>query len=133
MTEMENIGIYATRDVDINDVIRDTIKEVNEGMSLMCDTLIAEAEKTTKTLEEYNAFMKGAAFVLRCVARRNDPKKYGTPGTISTIQSAIQHCIKLLPFMEETEKIEHIKLIGWLNELLVQKGEDKINIPEQFK
>ena len=58
LTEMENIGIFATRDVDINDVIRDTIKEVNEGMSLMCDTLIAEAEKTTKTLEEYNAFMK---------------------------------------------------------------------------
>ena len=86
----------------------------------MCDTLIAEAEKTTKTLEEYNAFMKCAAFVFRCVARRNDPTKYGTPGTISTIQSAIQHCIKLLPFMEETEKIEHIKLIGWLNDLLVK-------------
>ena len=133
MTEMENIGIYATKDVDINDVIRDTIKEVNEGMSLMCDTLIAEAEKTTKTLEEYNAFMKGAAFIFRCVARRNDPTKYGTPGTISTIQSAIQHCIKLLPFMEETEKIEHIKLIGWLNELLVQRGESEIKIPKQFK
>lgn len=133
MTEMENIGIFATRDVDINDVIRDTIKEVNEGMSLMCDTLIAEAEKTTKTLGEYNAFMKGAAFIFRCVARRNDPTKYGTPSTISTIQSAIQHCIKLLPFMEETEKIEHIKLIGWLNELLVQKGEKEIKIPKQFK
>ena len=133
MTEMENIGIYATRDVDINDVIIDTIKEVNEGMSLTCDTLIAEAEKTTKTLEEYNAFMKGAAFVFRCVAKRNDSTKYGTPSTISTIQSAIQHCIKLLPFMEETEKIEHIKLIGWLNELLVHRGESEIKIPKQFK
>ena len=49
---MENIGIYATKDIDINDVIRDTIKKVNEGMSLMCDTLVAEAEKTTNTLEE---------------------------------------------------------------------------------
>lgn len=42
---MENIGIYATKDVDINDIIRDTIKKVNTGMSLMCDTLVAEAEK----------------------------------------------------------------------------------------
>lgn len=133
MKNIENIGIYATRDVDINDVIRNTIKEVNESMSLICDDLITEAEKTTKTLEEYNAFMKGAAFVFRCVAKRNDPTKYGTPSTISTIQSAIQHCIKLLPFMEEAEKAEHIKLISWLNELLVQKGENKIKIPEQFK
>ena len=102
-------------------------------MSLICDDLITEAEKTTKTLEEYRAFMKGAAFVFKCVAKRNDPTKYGTPSTISTIQSAIQHCIKLLPFMEEAEKAEHIKLISWLNELLVQKGENKIKIPEQFK
>ena len=35
--------------------------------------------------------------------------------------------------MEETEKIEHIKLIGWLNELLVQRGESEIKIPKQFK
>ena len=130
---MENIGIYATKDININDIIKDTIKEVNEGMSLMCDNLIAEAEKSTNTLEEYKAYMKGAAFVFRCVAARNDPTKYGTPSTISTIQSAIQHCIKLLPFMEEMEKTEHIKLIGWLNELLVQKGENEIKIPEQFK
>ena len=130
---MENIGIYATKDIDINEIIKNTINEVNEGMSLMCDTLIAEAEKTTKTLQEYNAFMKGAAFIFRCVAKRNDPKRYGTPSTISTIQSAIQHCIKLLPFMEEMEKTEHIKLIGWLNELLVKKGEKEIKIPKQFK
>ena len=129
---MKNIGIYVTRNVDINDVIRDTIKEVNKEMSLMCDTLIAEAEKTTKTLEEYDAFMKGAAFIFRCIAKRNDPTKYGTPSTISTIQLAIQHCIKLLPFMEEMEKVEHIKLIGWLNELLVQKGENEIKIPERY-
>ena len=31
------------------------------------------------------------------------------------------------------EKMEHIKLIGWLNELLVQKGEKEIKIPKQFK
>ena len=130
---MENIGIYATRYVNINDIIKDTIKEVNEGMSLICDNLVTEAERTTNTLEEYNAFMKGAAFVFRCVAKRNDPTIYGTPSTISTIQSAIHHCIKLLPFMEDVEKVEHIKLIGWLNELLVQKGENTIKIPEQFK
>ena len=45
---MENIGIYATKDVNINDIIKDTIKEVNEGMSLICDNLIAEAEKYIK-------------------------------------------------------------------------------------
>ena len=130
---MENIGIYATKDVNINDIIKDTIKEVNEEMSLICDNLVMEAEKATNTIEEYNAFMKGAAFVFRCVAKRNDPTRYGTPSTISTIQSAIHHCIKLLPFMEDVEKVEHIKLIGWLNELLVQKGENTIKIPEQFK
>lgn len=130
---MENIGIYATKDIDINDIIKDTIKEVNEGMSLMCDNLIVEAENATNTLEEYNAFMKGAAFVFKCIAKRNDPTRYGTPGTISTIHSAIQHCIKLLPFMEEMEKTEHIKLINWLNELLVLKGKNEVKIPEQFK
>lgn len=130
---MENIGIYATKDININDIIKDTIKEVNEGMSLMCDDLITEAENATNTLEEYNAFMKGAAFVFKCIAKRNDPTRYGTPSTISTIQSAIQHCIKLLPFMEEPEKIEHIKLISWLNDLLVRKGENEVKIPEQFK
>ena len=41
---MENIGIYATKDIDINDIIKDTIKEVNESMSLICDDLITEAE-----------------------------------------------------------------------------------------
>ena len=130
---MENIGIYATKDIDINEIIKNTINEVNEGMSLICDNLVTEAERTTNTLEEYKAYMKGAAFVFRCVAARNDPTKYGTPSTISTIQSAIHHCIKLLPFMEDVERAEHIKLIGWLNELLVQKGENTIKIPEQFK
>lgn len=51
---MENIGIYATKDININDIIKDTIKEVNEGMSLVCDNLITEAENATNTLEEYN-------------------------------------------------------------------------------
>lgn len=102
-------------------------------MSLLCDTLVEEAERNTTTLEEYKAFMKGAAFVFRCVAKRNEPNKYGTPQTISTIQSAITHCIKLLPFMEDIEKQEHLKLIGWLNELLVQKGENEVKIPKQFK
>ena len=130
---MENIGIYAIKDIDINDIIKDTIKEVNESMSLICDDLITEAEKTTKTLEEYNAFMKGAAFIFRCVAKRNEPNKYGTPSTISTIQSAIKHCIKLMPFMEDSEKAEHIKLINWLNDLLEHRNEETIKIPEQFK
>ena len=129
----ENIGIYGIKEIDTHSLIQDTIKEVNTSMSLLCDTLVEEAERNTTTLEEYKAFMKGAAFVFRCVAKRNEPNKYGTPSTISTIQSAIQHCIKLLPFMEEMEKAEHIKLIGWLNELLVQKGENEVKIPKQFK
>lgn len=130
---MENIGIYATKDVNINDIIKDTIKEVNEGMSLICDNLIKEAENNTNTLEEYKAYMKGAAFVFRCVAKRNDPNRYGTPETISTIESAIKHCIKLLPFMEDIEKEEHLKLIGWLNKLLSLEGKETIRVYEQFK
>lgn len=130
---MENIGIYATKDIDINEIIKNTIKEVNEGMSLICDNLVAEAERSTNTLEEYKAFMKGAAFVFRCVAKRNNPNRYGTPETISTIESAIKHCIKLLPFMEDIEREEHLKLIGWLNKLLFLEGKRQLKIPEQFK
>lgn len=130
---MENIGIYGIKDIDIHSLIQDTIKEVNTSTSLLCDTLVEEAERNTTTLEEYKAFMKGAAFVFRCVAKRNEPNKYGTPQTISTIQSAITHCIKLLPFMEEIEKQEHLKLIGWLNELLISKGEKAVTIPKQYK
>lgn len=130
---MENIGIYATKDIDINSIIRDTIKEVNTDVSLLCDTLIKEAENNSNTLEEYKAFMKGAAFVFKCVAKRNDPNRYGTPETINTTESAIKHCIKLLPFMEDIEKEEHIKLIGWLNKLLSLEEKETIKIPEQFK
>lgn len=130
---MENIGIYGIKDIDAHSLIQDTIKEVNTSMSLLCDTLVEEAERNTTTLEEYKAFMKGAAFVFRCVAKRNEPNKYGTPQTISTIQSAITHCIKLLPFMEDIEKQEHLKLIGWLNELLISKGEKAVTIPKQYK
>lgn len=130
---MENIGIYGIKDIDTHSLIQDTIKEVNTSMSLLCDTLVEEAERNTTTLEEYKAFMKGAAFVFRCVAKRNEPNKYGTPQTISTIQSAITHCIKLLPFMEDIEKQEHLKLIGWLNELLISKGEKAVTIPKQYK
>lgn len=79
---MENIGIYTTKDIDINSIIRDTIKEVNTDISLLCDTLIKEAENNSNTLEEYKAFMKGAAFVFKCVAKRNDPNRYGTPETL---------------------------------------------------
>ena len=130
---MENIGIYGIKDIDTHSLIQDTIKEVNTSMSLLCDTLVEEAERNTTTLEEYKAFMKGAAFVFRCIAKRNDPTRYGTPSTISTIQSAIQHCIKLMPFMEDSEKAEHIKLINWLNDLLEYRNEERIKIPEQFK
>lgn len=133
MENMENIGIYGIKDIDTHSLIQDTIKEVNTSMSLLCDTLVEEAERNTTTLEEYKAFMKGAAFVFRCVAKRNEPNKYGTPQTISTIQSAITHCIKLLPFMEDIEKQEHLKLIGWLNELLISKGEKAVTIPKQYK
>lgn len=117
---------------DINSIIRDTIKEVNESMSLLCDDLIKEAEKCTTTKGEYNAFMKGAAFIFYNIAKRNKPQQYGTPSTINSIEDAIEHIIKLLPFMEESEKNEHLILIGWLNELLELKGRKTIKIPEQF-
>lgn len=117
---------------DINSVIRSTIKEVNESLSLLCDDLIQEAEKNTTTKGEYNAFMKGASFIFYNIAKRNNPQKYGTPPTVHTIEDAINHIIKLLPFMEESEKVEHLTLIGWLNELLKLKGKKTIKIPEEF-
>lgn len=52
---MENIGIYGIKDIDTHSLIQDTIKEVNTSMSLLCDTLVEEAERNTTTLEEYKA------------------------------------------------------------------------------
>ena len=125
-------GIYATNEVEIKDIIREAIHETNTSMSLLTEDLIHKAESVTSTFEEYNAFMKGAAFIFFCIAKRNVPQQYGTPSSITTVESAIKHIIKLLPFMEESEKEEHLMLIQWLNELLCYRGEQPIKLPKQY-
>lgn len=124
--------IQLQNELNLQDVVKSTVDQYNKQMSLLTDDLISEAEKNSNTMNEYIAFMKGAAFFFRRMAKRSG-NQYGTPTSINTIEGAIKHCIKLLPFMEESEKIEHLMLIDWLNELLEFKGKPKIKIPSQYQ
>ena len=124
--------IQLQNELNLQDVVKSTVDQYNKQMSLLTDDLISEAEKNSNTVNEYIAFMKGAAFFFRRMAKRSG-NQYGTPTSINTIEGAIKHCIKLLPFMEESEKIEHLMLINWLNELLEFKGKPKIRIPSQYQ
>lgn len=124
--------IQLQNELNLQDVVKNVISQYNTQMSLLTDDLISEAERNSKTLNEYIAFMKGAAFFFRRMARRAE-NQYGTPTSITTIEEAIQHCIKLLPFMDEDEKTEHLMLISWLNELLEYKGKQTVKLPSQYK
>ena len=117
--------------IDLKTVVKETVKEIAEGVSILTDDLIISAENNTKTREEYIAYMKGAAFVFYRLAKRYSPYS-GTPIRISTIEEAIQHCIKLLPFMERDEKIEHMYLIQWLNKLLKIETGKEITYPKEY-
>lgn len=130
---MENsMGFYVSNEVDKKQLIQDAIKEYSTGMSLVCDDLIEKAKEETNTMDEYISYLKGAAFIFYCVARRNNPQQYGTPEVVTTPQQSIEHVIRLIPFMEESEKIEHLRLVGWLNELLVRRGEKAVPLPKQY-
>lgn len=117
--------------IDLKTVVKETVKEIAEGVSILTDDLIISAENNTKTREEFIAYMKGAAFIFYRLAKRYNPHS-GTPIRISTIEEAIQHCIKLLPFMERDEKIEHIYLIQWLNKLLKIETGKEISYPKEY-
>lgn len=117
---------------DRDQTIDKTIKETFKSLSVLADSLIEEAKKRTKTREEYIAFMEGAAYIFYKVCQRDDVKSASRSGGITTIEDAINHCYDLIPFMEENEVYEHIKLISWLNELLIYRGEKPIPMPTEY-
>lgn len=120
------------KEFSVKQIIQDTIKQNNQSLSLLTDDLIENAEKSTNTREEYIAFMKGAAFIFYNIAQRENKQHYGTPSNISTPEEAIKHCIKLMPFMAGDEKIEHLYVIQWLNELLQFKNKETIKLPHEY-
>ena len=102
--------IQLQNELNLQDVVKSTVDQYNKQMSLLTDDLISEAQKNSNTVNEYIAFMKGAAFFFRRMAKRSG-NQYGTPTSINTIEGAIKHCIKLLPFMEESEnQLRNMKL-----------------------
>jgi len=130
---MENTGFVLQEPrTDRDQTIDRTIKETFKSLSLLADSLIEEAKKRTKTRGEYIAFMEGAAYIFYKVCQRDDVKSASRSGGITTIQDAINHCYDLIPFMEENELYEHIKLISWFNELLIFRGEQPIQMPTEY-
>lgn len=120
------------REFSVKQIIQDTIKQNNQSLSLLTDDLITTAEQSTKTREEYMAFMKGAAFIFYHMAQRESQQHYGIQSSISKPEDAIEHCIKLMPFMAGDEKVEHLYVIQWLNELLQFKGKEAIKLPDEY-
>lgn len=130
---MENVGFV------LEEIPDDRIKTAQEAvrvafksLSLLADSLVSEAEKQTKTREEYIAFMKGAAFLFYRVCQRDDVRHAHKQGGLLTPEDAIRHCWSLFPFMTDIEREEHYRLINWLNKLLVYEGKDIIPIPDEY-
>jgi hypothetical protein len=111
-------------------IIKATIRETFKELAVLADSLVEAAKDQTKTREEYIAFLHGAAFMFYNVCTHDDTHHHCSKigKGIITVQDAINHCNDLLPFMEPSEKEEHIKLMNWLNELLERRGEKKIDI-----
>ena len=108
---------------DIKEITSEVVDETFKKLNLLTGELINKAKEETSTKQEYDAFMRGAAFVFYCVFERSRPQwKYDEKNI--TLEDAIQHCEDLLPFLAEREKIEHLRLMGWLKEL--QKYRSKI-------
>ena len=93
-------------------VVEETFKKLN----LLTGELVENAKSATTTKQEYDAFMRGAAFVFYSVCENNRPQWKESENDL-TLDDAIQHCEDLLPFLTEREKTEHLRLIGWLKEL----------------
>lgn len=130
---MENIGfVLQEPKTDRDQTIDRTIKETFKSLSVLADSLIEEAKKKTKTREEYIAFLEGAAYIFYKVCKRDDVKSASRSGGITTIEDAINHCYDLIPFMEENEVYEHMKLISWFNELLIFQGKQPIPMPTEY-
>lgn len=129
---IETIYPMGGQEFNVRSVIKETIREINQNMSLLTEDLIKKVESETKTREEYIAFMKGAAFIFYRIAQREPKVKYDNSSPISSPREAIEHMHKLLPFMAGDEKIEHLKMISWFNELLEFRGEEQIPLPKEY-
>lgn len=117
---------------DRAETARKAVDAAFTSLSLLADSLVYEAEAQTKTREEYIAFMKGAAFLFYRVCKRDDGQYAKKPNGINTVQDAINHCWALYPFMSDVEREEHLKLVGWLNQLLILTGQQAINAPQEY-
>ena len=111
---------------------QEAVRVAFKSLSLLADSLIAEAEKQTKTKEEYIAFMKGAAFLFYRVCQRDDMQHATKKGGLLTPEDAIKHCWSLFPFMTEIEREEHYRLVKWLNKLIEFEGREPIPVPKEY-
>lgn len=129
---MENSFILAETKSDRTLTAQEAVRVAFKSLSLIADSLIAEAEKQTKTREEYIAFMKGAAFLFYRVCQRDDEQHARKKGWLLTPEDAIRHCWALYPFMTDIEKEEHYRLVTWLNKLLEYEGKNIVPIPDEY-
>lgn len=129
---MDNVFSLEEMPTDRMKTAQEAVRIAFKSLSLLADDLISEAEKKTKTKEEYIAFMKGASFIFYRVCQRDDVQHAHKTGGLSTPEDAVKHCLALFPFMTDVEKEEHIRLIKWLNELIKYEGREPISIPKEY-
>ena len=129
---METVFRFMETPNDRMETAQEAVRVAFKSLSLLADDLISEAEKKTKTKEEYIAYMKGAAFIFYRVCQRDDVQHAHKTGGLSTPEDAIKHCLALFPFMTDVEKEEHLRLIKWLNKLVEYEGREPIAIPKEY-
>lgn len=129
---MDSVFICEEMPNDRIKTAQEAVRVAFKSLSLLADNLISEAEKRTNTREEYIAFMKGAAYIFYRVCQRDDIQHASKIGELSTPEDAIKHCWQLFPFMTENEKVEHLRLIKWLNKLIEFEGREPIPTPMEY-
>lgn len=118
---------------DLVEIVAKKVIDITfKDLSCLADDLLKAAEDSTETRSEYVAFLKGAAFLFYKICKRDDKEHTGQSKPIETPQDAINHCINLFPFMTKNEQKEHLKLIRWLNELLIYKGDSPVELPQEI-
>ena len=129
---MDNVFRLEEMPNDRMKTAQEAVRVAFKSLSLLADSLISEAEKQTKTREEYIAFMKGAAFLFYRVCQRDDMQHARKQGSLLTPEDAVKHCWALFPFMTEIEKEEHFRLVKWLNKLIEFEGRKPIPTPKEY-
>lgn len=129
---MDNVFRLEEMPNDRMKTAQEAVRVAFKSLSLLADSLISEAEKQTKTREEYIAFMKGAAFLFYRVCQRDDVQHARKQGGLLTPEDAVKHCWALFPFMSEIEKEEHFRLVKWLNKLIEFEGREPIPTPKEY-